>query len=202
MASFDLVYEQMQRDEYSCNPELFLHKHDHEKGYTIGGLYEHANPTAINWGFVKSLLLMCGVEDGEEHQAFRLKRASRMLYGDIVLQEQIKQVFKRNYWDKNRLSEIHSQKIAHEIFDRGVLSGRKVAAKIAQRVLGFEGAEVDGVIGPNTLKALNVYDENAFDKQYDQFEKRFIDEIIESKAKYGVYLERYRNGWTARAERI
>lgn len=187
MAQFDLVYGQLQDDEYSSKPEKFLHKNSTENFLTLGGISERSNPNKIKWALIRNMLLMFDYD---------YKRVSKMLYYDDVFQSQVFSIFKRYYWDKIRLSEIQSQRIASELFDRAVLSGRVVAVKIAQRTIGVK---VDGIIGPMTLKGLNNYNEDLFDKQYDDFELEFIDEVIESKAKYGINLERYRPGWTVRA---
>jgi len=189
MAQFNKAYKQLQDDEFSSIPERFLHKNKGEKGFTLGGIYEVANPNKIDWGFVKSLHLMCGHD---------IERTSKMLFYDDVIQSQVYGIFERYYWDKIRLSEIHSQRIASELFDRAVLSGRVVAVKIAQRVIDVK---VDGILGEKTLKALNCYNEDLFDRQYDDFEEEFIEEVIKSKAKHGINLERYRVGWRGRARR-
>lgn len=78
-----------------------------------------------------------------------------------------KVIYKKQYWDINRLDEVHalSPRIAHELFDTGVNMGTATAASFLQRWLNalnrgesdFGDIEVDGQVGPITLYALKVF---------------------------------------------
>jgi lysozyme family protein len=71
--------------------------------------------------------------------------------------EDAKAIYKKFYWDKIKADEIKSQKIAELIFDTAVNMGVRRAVKIAQTCLGVK---VDGIVGNETLNALNNCDEN------------------------------------------
>ena len=76
-------------------------------------------------------------------------------------------IYKKDYWDVNRLSEIEliSPSIAKEVADTGVNMGVKVAAKFLQRSLNalnlkgkiYKDLATDGIIGSMTIKALELY---------------------------------------------
>lgn len=122
----------------------------------------------------------------------KLKRVSVMLYNDTKTTNQVKLFFKSQYWDKARLGEIHSQIKAEEVFLMGVVAGLTTAVKLAQNIVM---AKPDGILGDNTLKALNMYDEDVFDRQYDNAEKNHFDLVIERNPHLAVN----RDGWHLRA---
>lgn len=124
-----------------------------------------------------------------------LKRASKMIYADEKLRGQVANYFRANYWDNIRLSEVHSQVVANEIFLMAVVSGTKTAARLAQELVG---AKADGILGSITIKCLNNYNPDMFDKQYDDFEKRHFDTIIEKNPKLSVN----KKGWYNRSELV
>jgi lysozyme family protein len=66
------------------------------------------------------------------------------------LQPQVNEFYNK-LWNKHRLSEINNQFIAGIIFDYIVHSGT-TAIKAVQQILGVK---VDGIIGPETINAIN-----------------------------------------------
>ena len=71
--------------------------------------------------------------------------------------EDAKAIYKKFYWDKIKGNEINNQRIAEIIFDTAVNMGVRRAVKIAQSCLGVK---VDGIVGNETIEALNNCDEN------------------------------------------
>lgn len=71
--------------------------------------------------------------------------------------EDVKAIYKKFYWDKIKGEKIENQKIAELIFDTAVNMGVRRAVKIAQSCLGVK---VDGIVGNETIEALNNCDEN------------------------------------------
>ena len=71
--------------------------------------------------------------------------------------------YKKNYWDKMRLDEIKSQKVATEMFDIGINMGISYGVKFAQiaaNCLNKQGTlwsdiVEDGISGPATISAIN-----------------------------------------------
>lgn len=75
-------------------------------------------------------------------------------------QSQAAGIYKRDYWDKICGDEINSQIIAESIFDSAVNMGVRTASRLAQLSVGI--AKPDGVIGAESVKILNRFDERSF----------------------------------------
>ena len=181
MANFKEGYEILMGLEFS-NESNALHVNKGEEGLTYKGIYQKAHPLWGGWRIIKSIL---EVTDD-------IKEASKKAYHTVNL-ETLVQVFYRNrFWNRMKLDQIESQKIANEMFIFGVNAGHKTAIKAAQKIVG---ATVDGLIGPKTIEALNQYDEDKFDLEFDEKEIVFYNEIVERKP----YMKRYLRGWENRA---
>lgn len=64
----------------------------------------------------------------------------------------VKQIYKKNYWDRLRLDFVNYAPLAFFMFDQAVNRGtRKVAEQIQEQLK----VQVDGIIGPKTLQAIN-----------------------------------------------
>ena len=73
--------------------------------------------------------------------------------------DSVRAFYRHHYWDKLRLDEVESQRVARTLFDFAVNTGPSTALKLAQVIVG---ATPDGVIGPRTLAALNTADPDRF----------------------------------------
>ena len=124
-----------------------------------------------------------------------LSEASKSLYTNEWLNGKVYQFYKTNFWDKMKLDKIDSQKIADEIFCFGCNAGIKTAIKLAQRVVNIND---DGIIGENTLNALNSFDESEFDLAFDDLEMEYYDKLIAKNPKLAIY----KKGWYNRANKI
>lgn len=88
---------------------------------------------------------------------------SRRAYPDLDIAgltlEEAKQIYFRDYWLRLRLDAVLVSDVAGEIFEQGVHFGVKGATENAQRAMNYLGAklEVDGLMGPKTLRAINGY---------------------------------------------
>ena len=73
------------------------------------------------------------------------------LPGDVWLapQKEIEAIYRQKYWDALRCDELPAG-VDYAVFDYGVNSGIRRAAKVLQRLIGVD---VDGEIGPNTIAA-------------------------------------------------
>lgn len=72
---------------------------------------------------------------------------------DVQLQEAIADFYRITFWDKIQGDKIENQDIAESIFDFGVNAGTGTSVSLAQLVVGVKS---DGIIGQNTLSALNA----------------------------------------------
>ncbi|MEG3013145.1 MAG: glycosyl hydrolase 108 family protein [Cetobacterium sp.] len=72
-----------------------------------------------------------------------------------------KKIYKKDYWDINKLDEIKNIEIACEIFDTGVNCGVRTAAKFMQEAYNLltpgNKLVTDGIIGKNTIKLINEF---------------------------------------------
>lgn len=167
------------------SPENALHKNPTENGLTFMGIYEAANPSWSGWEQIKTAINAYG----------DLKKASIALYSDDNLVELVGKFYKANYWDAMRLDEINSYQKQAEMFIFGVNAGCKNAIKAAQKVVGVT---MDGILGANTLAAINTYNEGSFNKDYDRAEIAYYRAIISANPT----LARYERGWINRAEKV
>lgn len=100
--------------------------------------------------------------------------------------------YKREFWDKMRLDEVESDLKASEIFIFGVNVDTKPAIRVLQRLLNVT---VDGVMGAQTLNALNAYDEDKFSVEFDSYEIAYYASLVSKSPKLKIYA----NGWKNRA---
>ena len=112
-----------------------------------------------------------------------------------LTKEKAKQIYKDDYWDKNRVESL-PQELWHIFFDMCVNMGRRTAVKILQRAANSKGKniDVDGGIGPATLKAIqNV----SLDRVRAYRVLRFANLVIKKPEQEKFWL-----GWFRRASEV
>ena len=77
--------------------------------------------------------------------------------------EEVRKRYKTNYWKPLGLDKVVSYDVAQVLLSSSVLSGPLTALRLAQRVVGVPA---DGIIGPQTLSALNATDPVLFELRY------------------------------------
>ena len=107
---------------------------------------------------------------------------------------QVGLVYKNNYWNPLRLDQVNSKIIAETLFSSSVLSGPRTALKLAQRVVGTPD---DGLIGPQTLSAINAADPEKFVLKYALVR---IDRFVKIVGKNRSQLK-FLRGWILRVLR-
>ena len=167
------------------NPKNALHKNPNEKGLTFMGIYETAHPNWQGWGQVRAAINAYG----------DLEKASVALYNDDALIEKVKIFYKKEFWDKMRLDEVDSELKSCELFVFGANVDTVPAVRVLQRLLGVV---VDGIMGQKTLKALNDYNEQSFDVDFDRAEIAYYRNLVKAKPEYHIY----ERGWINRAEKV
>jgi lysozyme family protein len=108
-------------------------------------------------------------------------------------EDDAKYIAKKIFWDYFLADLILNQSLAEFIVDWGYNSGRKTVAKIVQRLVG---ADVDGVVGPQTVTAINCADQ---EKLFDALKierKVFLNNIIKRKPEQIVFYQ----GWMKRVD--
>lgn len=112
-----------------------------------------------------------------------------------ITDEEWLHIFKDGYWDMCRADEIDSQIIANIIVDWAWMSGVKTAVKKVQKILNVD---VDGVIGKNTLYAINKCNEEILFNDIYNERVKFYTNIVEDKPSQKIFL----NGWLNRLNDI
>lgn len=181
MAKIDDVFVLMLKLEFN-DASNALHKNPTEDGYTYMGIYHTAHPKWEGWKIVEEVIA----------SSSSIQEASKKLFRDGKMTELVKKFYEDMFWNKMRLGEVVSQKIANEMFVFGVNAGIPRAVKVAQEIVGVS---VDGVIGSKTVAALNRFDESVFDRVFDEKEIKFYERLVEVDPKKKIYM----NGWRNRA---
>ena len=182
MANFKESMKLLTFLEYSNQDWKLLHQNKNEDGLTFYGIYEKWNKDWKGWDIVKNQLKITP----------DIKTASRALAKNKELENLAFERIKTKYWDGAKLDFVHSQKIADEIFLFGFNVDMPIAIKKAQKLVGVYQ---DGIVGNMTLKALNSFDVNIFDIEFDKEEIKYYEVIIKAKP----YLAPNKTGWYARA---
>jgi len=106
-------------------------------------------------------------------------------------------VYRRNYWDANRLGEIEDQTVATKVLDMAIHMGSHQAVVLAQRACCSLGSTLveDGKVGPATLAAINGADPVALLGALRAFSAAFYRHIAEVKPQDQKFLR----GWLIRA---
>lgn len=181
MANIEEALDIMYRLEFS-NEDNVLEQNATESGWTFMGIYQAANPGWPGWPIVQEAI----------GRLKDRKQASIELYGNKALRELVVQLYKEKYWDKAKLDMVDSQHTATEIFVFGVNAGMRKAVQIAQQVVG---CLQDGIVGPQTIRALNSFNDTVFSELYDELEQKHYGEIIANNPSKKIFA----NGWKARA---
>lgn len=181
MAKIEEAFTKVLTLEFS-SPANALEWNSGEKGWTFMGIYEFAHPEWDGWKSIKA-----EVATGTERA-----KVSTKLYKDKELVGKVLTFYKTAFWDKMRLDEVVSQKVAEELFVFAVNAGIGTAVKVAQRVVGVKD---DGILGSGTLKALNGFDEKKFDKEFDIAEIKHYELLAEKNPNFKKFLQ----GWKNRA---
>jgi len=98
------------------------------------------------------------------------------------------------FWMPLNIDELENPNIALQIFDFAVNAGTVKAIKTAQRL---SGVRVDGIIGINTIKAINSLD-NAFLIRYKHARKEYYTYIVDKDPSQ----EKFIRGWINRVDEI
>lgn len=113
--------------------------------------------------------------------------------------EQAEQIYGEDYYDERHIGDIDNERIANAVYDMGVMSNFNNVMKMVQETINEttdDKVSVDGIIGDETLKALNNIPDNKVDD--------FMDALKENRLDYLHDLadwDKYGTGWTDRTNR-
>lgn len=103
-------------------------------------------------------------------------------------------VFKAMFWDKWHGDDIKDQSVANMLVDWLWASGN-YGIRIPQSVLRVD---VDGIVGPKTIAALNQQPPSLFFQRLKQERKDYIERICKSRTAN----KKYKKGWFRRIDGI
>lgn len=136
------------------------------------------------------------------------KRTYQDFFARMVIDSEIenmseataKQIYAALYWGRLRCGDIQNLGIAICIFDSAVLYGNSTSALLAQESLVQCGASIkfDGVLGDKSIESINVVSGAAFINAFNGLVLERIDTVIAAHPSD----EKYRTGWTRRANRL
>ena len=109
--------------------------------------------------------------------------------------EKAKQIYKDDYWDKNRVESL-PQNLWHIYFDMCVNMGKRTAVKVLQRAAVNRGRDidVDGGLGPATIGALKGVELD----RVRAYRVKFYVDLITAKPEQ----EKFFLGWFRRATEV
>lgn len=111
-----------------------------------------------------------------------------------ITDEQWNTIFKKTFWDKWKADEINSQALANILVD-WVFGSGKYGITIPQQMLGVK---VDGIIGNQTITALNSVDPKEF---FDELKKRRV-QYFNNICERTPTNKRFLKGWLRRLDSI
>ena len=125
-----------------------------EGGYTDGKSQVRDEPT--NMGIKQSTL-----------DDYAKKHPEKDLPADVkyLQPNQAKEIYKDMYWDNTKIFKIENDRVRNAVFDMNVMGSVGAGESVQNSLNTYSGAglKVDGVIGTNTIKALNAIPENKVD---------------------------------------
>lgn len=176
MARFDIAFKITGINEggYAFNPN------DHG-GETYAGIARKFWPNWSGWLIIDQIKHTYGTN---------AKTIDLWASKDVKLKDQISAFYKTNFWDANRLDLFNDQPLANSVYDFGVNSGTKKAAKTLQAVLNLTA---DGIIGTRTLSAVNSGDAEDIYTEYNQARKDFYLQLASNPTQH-----QFLNSWLSR----
>ena len=110
-----------------------------------------------------------------------------------ITEDQVGYIYKNGYWDPCWGDKIQCSKIAQLLVDWAVNSGTKTAIKGIQKIVG---TDVDGIMGPMTLNAINTFPAKDLFDALKETRKNFYYDLVEKDETQEVFLE----GWMNRLD--
>jgi len=169
---------------------------EHEKGFVNDPVDSGG---ATNWGISLRWLKGMGDLDKDGWLDGDLDHDGDIDVDDIRIMtpERASMFYFNSFWAPFNYQRINEPAVSTKIFDLAVNMGSVTAHKRLQEALNLCacGLKVDGVIGPNTIRAINDVPMWRLLRNYrEQVASFYINLINANSAR-----EKYRNGWLNRA---
>lgn len=157
MANFETAFALTEHIEagYANNPN------DHG-GETYAGIARNFWPNWSGWTKI----------DG--YKKTGMSELNTILKMDLPLQDEVASFYKQNFWDINKLDLVSNQQLANNVYDFGVNSGVGKAAKTLQ---DCAGVTADGIIGNQTIAAVNSANAETIYNCYNATRSAFYNKL-------------------------
>lgn len=175
MADFKKAYAKTEKFEggYANNP-------NDRGGETYKGIARKFHPAWAGWKII----------DAYKQSEHSSKQLNAVLQGNQTLNEMVEKFYQETFWNQIIGTSISNQWVADNIFDFAVNSGVSRAVRYAQRIVG---AKEDGVMGSQTIKAINKNVET-FVAKYKKARLDFVRKTAQRDPTQQAFL----HGWETR----
>ena len=163
-----------------------LHKNKKEDTYTYMGIYPYTK--------LRSFRI---IDEALRLTNQNVKNASIKLSQNKMIKEDVLDFYYRNFYIPLHLEKVKSVHKRSEIMVFAVNIGvrKTTITKIVQEIVG---AKIDGIWGNETLNKLNNFDDELFDKLFDDKEIEFYERLVKKHKRLAWAL----NGWYSRSKAI
>jgi len=111
-----------------------------------------------------------------------------------------KEIYKKWYWNPNKLDDIKNDDVATEIFDTGVNMGIGIASRFMQESVNLIDYKnkivIDGKVGSKTIKAVNKQDPYFLLKALNGLQFMRYYRIVENNPDQEIFFK----GWLRRID--
>lgn len=116
---------------------------------------------------------------------------------ETLTEEQAKEIYKRDYWDRYDYGRFFYQLVAEKVFDYTVNMGGRQSHKLLQRAVLANGTpiKIDGLLGPKTFMEVNRLTSGELLPAYRSEAAGFYRFIVAQNPS----LKRFLKGWLNRA---
>lgn len=122
MADFEKAFKKI-----IANEGGYVNNIDDKGGETFMGITRKNHPNAAIWDIIDEYIDLHG-------RTFGL---NSYIKNNIVAMKSIKDIYKRQYWDKLLLDKVRSQHIANELFDDCVNRGVAATLRLVRKLYKF-----------------------------------------------------------------
>ncbi|WP_288550244.1 glycosyl hydrolase 108 family protein [uncultured Brachyspira sp.] len=182
MADFEKAYKTLEKWEGG-----YANIKEDAGGETYKGITRKNYPNMSFWKKIDSL----------KKEKLSIQDIDSILSNDLDVYKEIKDFYKKNYWDIFEGDIMPNQAFTENIFLLCVNAGARRGIKVGQTACGFIGKEIDGKYGAKTKDRFFNAGENEV-KLFNEIEINFYKSLVEKRPSNKIFLR----GWLARAKAV
>lgn len=126
--------------------------------------------------------------------AWRASKVTELDVQNLELEEAMK-IYKSNYWNPLNLDKLNDNRLSIIFFDQAVNRGTRQVAKEMQKAVGVRK---DGIIGPNSLSAINNTNPILIGLNFIKYSQIYYTKIVGNRPSQMVFLK----GWLNRTHHL